>query len=91
MSRDLKGLLKFCMEHTQGEDVAASETVSAMSTEDQKWLKEMIDTHTVDVIKEFTLAIDILGNKDVVWNRDADEEKMEEAVSLKFKILFSIK
>jgi len=74
---DLEGLLKFCMEVTKGEDAPPEAQQQPMDPERRKWLEEAIAGMTVDVVKQLTEAIKILGGQ-ATFDADASEDDLEE-------------
>ncbi|TRY69184.1 hypothetical protein TCAL_05618 [Tigriopus californicus] len=75
--KDLKGLLKFCMETTRNEDapVDIPSTYKQMDPERMKWLEEFLNSASVDVIQQLTLCISTLS-EDKVLNPDIQEEDL---------------
>jgi len=62
--KDMKGLLKFCLEATKGEDAPEisdpESSLAAMGEERKKWLEEAIQSMSVDVIEQLGNGIKTL-------------------------------
>lgn len=76
--KDMKGLLKFCLEATRGEDapdISDPEAVlRSMEPDKKKWLEEALNSMSVDVVEQLTNAIKILNSD------SADLEDKEEVL-----------
>ncbi|QQP53223.1 Hsp70binding protein 1like [Caligus rogercresseyi] len=75
--RDLRGLLKFCAEYTKKEDAPGDSTVESMDPERQEFLAKVLKDLSVDVIDEFTRAIQVLTSPKV---SDETQEDQGEAL-----------
>ena len=72
--RNLQGLLKFCMSATKSEDApAASEDAEPLSEEDREFLKNVLESTTVDVVQQLVLGIKIISDKEIVSNPEAGD------------------
>ncbi|XP_039969691.1 uncharacterized protein LOC120781533 isoform X3 [Bactrocera tryoni] len=60
---DLKGVLKFLLDHTKNED-AKGTTCQEMGVEKKQFLESALNTMTTDVMKEFQNAISILDDQE---------------------------
>ncbi|XP_049318574.1 uncharacterized protein LOC105224904 isoform X4 [Bactrocera dorsalis] len=60
---DLKGVLKFLLDHTKNED-AKGTTCQEMDIEKRQFLESALNTMTTDVMKEFQNAISILDDQE---------------------------
>ena len=64
--KDMKGLLKFCLEATRGEDapdISDPEAVlQSMDADKRKWLEEALNSMSVDVIEQLSNGIKILNS-----------------------------
>ncbi|XP_011194330.1 uncharacterized protein LOC105219731 isoform X2 [Zeugodacus cucurbitae] len=60
---DLKGVLKFLLEHTKNEDAKGS-TCQEMDAEKKQFLASALNNMTTDVMKEFQRAISILEDQE---------------------------
>eukprot|EP00095_Tigriopus_kingsejongensis_P011716 snap_masked-scaffold452_size166894-processed-gene-0.28 protein:Tk11716 transcript:snap_masked-scaffold452_size166894-processed-gene-0.28-mRNA-1 annotation:"unknown" len=79
--KDLRGLLKFCMETTKNEDAPVHvEGIQSMDPERRKWLEEFLRSSTVDVIEQLTLSITALSSDSVldaqVQENDLGDQKL---------------
>ena len=76
--KDMKGLLKFCLEATRGEDAPnisdPDSVLQAMDPDRLKWLEEALSSMSVDVVQQLTKAIKILNSD------SADLEDKEEVL-----------
>uniref|UniRef100_A0A0K2TCU5 Hsp70binding protein 1like [Nasonia vitripennis] n=1 Tax=Lepeophtheirus salmonis TaxID=72036 RepID=A0A0K2TCU5_LEPSM len=63
--RDLRGLLKFCAEYTKTEDAPSDSGAEPIDPERIEFLQNVLKNLSVDVIKEFTKAIEILIDRKV--------------------------
>ena len=73
--KDMKGLLKFCLEATKGEDapdISDPEAVlQSMEADKRKWLEEALSSMAVDVVEQLSNAIKILNSD----SADLDEKE----------------
>lgn len=71
----MKGLLKFCLEATKGEDapdISDPEAVlQSMEADKRKWLEEALSSMAVDVVEQLSNAIKILNSD----SADLDEKE----------------
>ncbi|BFZ19877.1 hypothetical protein BsWGS_22916 [Bradybaena similaris] len=58
--KDMKALLKFCMEATRREDAPSESTFTAMSEERKKWLEEAMNAMTVSPIERVNLCLTMI-------------------------------
>ena len=70
--RDMRGLLKFCLQATKGEDAPES-AVAEMDPEKRQWLEEALKSMSVDVFQELGKGIEILSDESVVCNPEATD------------------
>ncbi len=78
--RDLRALLKFCMETTRSEDASGDANAEPMDEERRAWLSAAIDGMSVNVAEELSKAIAELLDESVVMDADAESvERQEEA------------
>jgi len=78
--KDLKGLLKFCVEATQGEDAPAlpenpDRFLEEMDPQRKEWLEDALKGMSVDVIEQLTNGIKILMSDSV--DLEEKEETMD--------------
>lgn len=77
--KDLQGLLKFCMETTRNEDASIDNpsTYEQMDPERMKWLKEFLNSASVDVVQQLTLCIATLSEEKVL-NPEIQEDDLSD-------------
>ena len=77
--KDMKGLLKFCLEATKAEDAPdisdPEKILHDMEPEQKKWLEEALSSMSVDIVQQLTNGIRIL-------NSEAEDEEKEEVLDL---------
>ena len=77
--KDMKGLLKFCLEATKAEDAPdisdPEKILHDMEPEQKKWLEEALSSMSVDIVQQLTNGIRIL-------NSEAGDEEKEEVLDL---------
>ncbi|GFO34023.1 hsp70-binding protein 1-like [Plakobranchus ocellatus] len=74
--KDVKALLKFCIEATRGEDAPQDSTFESMSEERKKWLEEALTSMTVSPTERMLLCIKVIQEA---------EEDTEEGTELQIK------
>lgn len=77
--KDLKGLLKFCMEATRGEDAPGTSTFETMPEERKKWLEEALTSMTVSPTERMLACIKMI--QDAEEDTEDGTEQQVKAVS----------
>jgi len=77
--KDMKGLLKFCLESTKAEDAPPiddpNRVLTEMSDERKKWLEEALENMSVDIIKQLMNGIKVLNSS--TEDLDTKEEVLD--------------
>ncbi|KAH9490359.1 Hsp70-binding protein 1 [Bulinus truncatus] len=77
--KNLKGLLKFCMEATRVEDAPNSSTFEPMPEDRKMWLEEALSSMTVNPVERITHCVKVI--EDAVADTEAGTEQMVNALS----------
>jgi len=77
-AKDVKGLLRFCMEATRSEDAQGTTIVEPMTEERKKWLEEAFTQMTVSPVERMNICIKVIEEAE----KDTEEGTAQQVKAL---------
>jgi len=77
-AKNVKGLLRFCLEATRGEDAQGTTILEPMSEERKKWLEEAFTQMSVSPVERMKICLSVIENAEI--DTEEGTEKQEKAL-----------
>ncbi|XP_035828020.1 hsp70-binding protein 1 isoform X2 [Aplysia californica] len=73
-AKDLKGLLRFCMEATRREDAQGSEIIEPMTEDRKKWLEEAFIQMSVSPVERMSICVSVIENAEIDTEEGTEQQ-----------------